>query len=149
MIFASGPPISFQLVTLPVKICLELRHGDLRQRVRFVHVNGEAVAARRHLDAGVVVAIAQLLLLRVGFIERDDSQMSVVPLMSALMPVPEPPPVTCMIVFGFFFMYSSAQRWPRMTIVSEPLTVMRPGVRGKAGSHSDRRDRPALRGQML
>ena len=49
--------------------------------------------------------------------------MSVVPLMSALMPVPEPPPVTWICVSGFFFMNSSAQRWPRMTMVSEPLTV--------------------------
>ena len=49
--------------------------------------------------------------------------MSVVPLMSALMPVPEPPPVTWIWAPGFFCMYSSAQRWPRMTMVSEPLTV--------------------------
>ena len=66
--------------------------------------------------------------------------MSVVPLMSALMPVPEPPPVTCSTVSGCFFMYSSAQRWPRMTIVSEPLTVIVPALRGAAAdSHSDER----------
>src|ERR1700722_6169821 len=55
---------------------------------------------------------------------RLDSQMSVVPLMSAAMPVPEPPPVTWMVIPGFSFMYVSAQRWPRMTMVSEPLTEM-------------------------
>src|SRR5581483_11387598 len=60
--------------------------------------------------------------------EREASQMSVVPLMSALMPVPEPPPVTWMVVDGFFFMYSSAQRCPSTTIVSEPLTAIVPAV---------------------
>ena len=39
------------------------------------------------------------------------------------MPTPEPPPVTCTRLPAFCFMYSSAQRWARMTIVSEPLTV--------------------------
>src|SRR5204862_5217138 len=70
------------------------------------------------------------------FIVRDDSQMSVVPLMSALMPVPEPPPVTWRTVPGFFFIYSSAHRWPRMTIVSEPFTVIVPACAGVAGSDS-------------
>src|SRR5688500_17585640 len=51
-------------------------------------------------------------------------QMSVVPLMSALMPVPEPPPVTYTCTSLFLPMKSSAQRWPRMTMVSEPLRVM-------------------------
>ena len=50
--------------------------------------------------------------------------MSVVPLMRALMPVPEPPPVTCTVVPGDCFMYSSAQRCPSSTMVSEPLMVM-------------------------
>ena len=49
--------------------------------------------------------------------------MSVVPLMSAAMPTPEPPPVTWTFLPALAFMYSSAQRWARMTIVSEPLTV--------------------------
>src|SRR5690349_10609457 len=52
--------------------------------------------------------------------------MSVVPLMSALMPVPEPPPVTWMVVSLCFFMYSSAQRCPSTTIVSEPLMASVP-----------------------
>ena len=55
---------------------------------------------------------------------REASQTSVVPLMIALMPVPEPPPVTWIVVPLCLFMYSSAQRWPSTTIVSEPLTVM-------------------------
>ena len=55
--------------------------------------------------------------------------MSVVPLMRALMPVPEPPPVTWMTVAGFFFMKFSAHRWPRITMVSEPLMVMDPAAR--------------------
>src|SRR6185436_4393622 len=49
--------------------------------------------------------------------------MSVVPLISAAMPVPEPPPVTWIFALGFFCMYTSAHFWPRMTIVSEPFTV--------------------------
>ena len=63
---------------------------------------------------------------------RDASQTSVVPLMSALMPVPEPPPVTWMVVEACFFMYSSAQRWPSTTMVSEPLTVTVPARAGRA-----------------
>src|SRR4029078_4227952 len=63
--------------------------------------------------------------------------MSVVPLISALMPVPEPPPVTCSTVPGFFCMYASAQRWPRMTIVSEPLMVTVPACAGSAATPSD------------
>src|SRR5262245_24296647 len=44
--------------------------------------------------------------------------------MSAAMPVPEPPPVTMTTWPLCVFMYCSAQRWPRITIVSEPLTVI-------------------------
>src|SRR5262245_9634568 len=63
--------------------------------------------------------------------------MSVVPEIRAAMPVPEPPPVTWRVVPGFFFMYSSAQRWPRMTMVSEPLTVM-VSARTAAGASSSK-----------
>src|SRR5712664_827443 len=59
-----------------------------------------------------------------SFIGRDASQISVVPLISAAIPVPEPPPVTWMVKPGFLLMKTSAQRWPRMTMVSEPFTVM-------------------------
>src|SRR6267142_5727516 len=59
-----------------------------------------------------------------SFIGRDASQISVVPLMRAAIPVPEPPPVTWMVKPGFLLMKTSAQRWPRMTMVSEPFTVM-------------------------
>ena len=52
------------------------------------------------------------------------------------MPVPEPPPVTWMVVSGCFFMYSSAQRWPRTTIVSEPLIETVPAW-AIAGAASD------------
>ena len=58
------------------------------------------------------------------FMGRDASAMSVVPLMSAEIPTPEPPPVTWITMSGCFVMYSSAQRWARMTIVSEPFTVI-------------------------
>src|SRR5688572_30620838 len=43
--------------------------------------------------------------------------------MSAAIPVPLPPPLTCTTTPGFLFMYSSAKRWPRMTMVSEPRMV--------------------------
>src|SRR6267142_3827622 len=59
-----------------------------------------------------------------SFIGRDASQISVVPLMRAAIPVPEPPPVTWMVRPGFLLIKTSAQRWPRMTMVSEPFTVM-------------------------
>src|SRR6266849_7374524 len=59
-----------------------------------------------------------------SFIGRDASQISVVPLMRAAMPVPDPPPVTWMVKPGFLLMKTSAQRWPRMSMVSEPFTVM-------------------------
>src|SRR2546427_365937 len=59
-----------------------------------------------------------------SFIGREASQISVVPLMRAAMPVPEPPPVTWMVKPGFLLMKTSAQRWPRITSVSEPFTVM-------------------------
>src|SRR5882724_365088 len=59
-----------------------------------------------------------------SFIGRDASQISVVPLMRAAIPVPEPPPVTWIVKPGFLLMKTSAQRWPRMTMVSEPFTVM-------------------------
>ena len=56
------------------------------------------------------------------------------------MPVPEPPPVTCTLASGFFFMNSSAQRWTRMTIVSEPFTVTVPAfaARGSASRKTAR-----------
>jgi hypothetical protein len=59
----------------------------------------------------------------VGFISLDELQISVVPLMSAEIPVPDPPPVTCIVTLFFEDMYRSAQRCARMTIVSDPLTV--------------------------
>jgi hypothetical protein len=39
-------------------------------------------------------------------------------------PVPDPPPVTATKSVGFFSMYFSAQAWPRLTMVSEPLTCI-------------------------
>ena len=67
-----------------------------------------------------------------SFIARDASQTSVVPLMRALIPVPEPPPVTWIVVVACFFMYSSAQRWPNTTMVSDPFTVTVPASAGRA-----------------
>ena len=58
-----------------------------------------------------------------SFIGREACARSTVPLISAAMPVPLPPPLTCTTIPGCAFMYSSANRWPRMTIVSEPLMV--------------------------
>src|SRR5688572_21540146 len=59
-----------------------------------------------------------------AFISREAMQMSVVPLIRAAIPVPDPPPVTCTTFPGLRPMYCSAQRCMRITIVSEPLTVM-------------------------
>src|ERR1041384_4160223 len=59
-----------------------------------------------------------------GFIGRDELQRAVVPWSTAAPPVPEPPPVTCTVVPSCDFMYTSAHFWPRITIVSEPLTVI-------------------------
>jgi hypothetical protein len=47
--------------------------------------------------------------------------MSHVLLMSEVMPLPEPPPVTAIEVPGFRFMKSSAHACDRFTMVSEPL----------------------------
>ena len=51
------------------------------------------------------------------------AQMSVVPLISAAIPVPDPPPVTDISTSGFVRMNASAQVLTRWTIVSEPLIV--------------------------
>ena len=90
------------------------------------------------ISTGGAPAFSASCFFSASFMARDASQMSVVPLMSALMPVPEPPPVTWMVVFGCFFMYSSAQRWPSTTIVSEPFTVTVPGA-GRTSPASDAR----------
>jgi hypothetical protein len=50
--------------------------------------------------------------------------MSVDPAMRAEMPVPDPPPVTWTTTSGRVFIYVSAHRWFKITMVSEPLTVM-------------------------
>jgi len=76
------------------------------------------------VSTGGPPALSATCFFSASFIERDASQTSVVPLMSALIPVPEPPPVTWIVAPLCFAMYSSAQRWPRTTIVSEPLTVI-------------------------
>jgi len=51
---------------------------------------------------------------------------STVPLISAAMPVPEPPPLSEIITPGFSVWNTSAHAWPRFTIVSEPSTLMEP-----------------------
>jgi hypothetical protein len=50
--------------------------------------------------------------------------MSTVPLISAAMPVPEPPPVTAIETSGATSRYASAQASARLTSVSEPLFWM-------------------------
>jgi hypothetical protein len=47
--------------------------------------------------------------------------ISQVPLIKLDSPVPDPPPVTATKSAGFSSIYFSAQAWPRLTIVSEPL----------------------------
>jgi hypothetical protein len=58
------------------------------------------------------------------FIARDALAMSAVPLMSAAMPVPDPPPVTEMRTSGCSCMYASAHASARLTRVSEPMLTM-------------------------
>ena len=80
------------------------------------------------ISTGGAPALSVSCFFSLSFIDRDDSQTSVVPLIRALIPVPDPPPVTWMVVSGFFFMNSSAQRWPMTTIVSDPFTVTVPAA---------------------
>src|SRR5262245_50341287 len=54
---------------------------------------------------------------------RDDSQMSVPPLIMAAIPVPDPPPVTWTRVPGLLRMYVSAHRCPRIRVRYCSLTV--------------------------
>ena len=56
-----------------------------------------------------------------GFSSRESSAISQVLESRAAMPVPEPPPVTATETLGCIFMNASAQAWPRLTMVSEPL----------------------------
>src|SRR5690349_1052406 len=58
--------------------------------------------------------------------------MSVVPLIRAARPTPEPPPVTWMVVPGILAMNVSASRAFMITIVSEPLIVT--GLAANSGS---------------
>jgi hypothetical protein len=53
---------------------------------------------------------------------------SIVPLISAAIPTPEPPPETSMSTSGRSFLYSSAQTCARLTMVSEPLFWMVTGA---------------------
>ena len=74
--------------------------------------------------------------------------MSIVPLMSAAMPSPEPPPETSISTFGACFLYSSAQAWARFTMVSEPLFWMvttSPEVLPTGFDPQPERDRPITR----
>ena len=52
---------------------------------------------------------------------REALAISTVPLMSAAIPVPDPPPVTDIRTSGLSAWYFSAQASARLTIVSEPL----------------------------
>src|SRR4030095_8721764 len=63
-------------------------------------------------------------ILSFSFMGRDDSQTSVPPLISAAIPVPDPPPVTWILTPGLLCIYVSAQRCPRITMVSDPLMVI-------------------------
>src|SRR5512145_491548 len=71
-----------------------------------------------------------------SFMGREALATSVVPLMRAEMPVPLPPPVTWTFLPGFFFMYPSAQRWARITMVSEPFTITAAVARDGATSRA-------------
>ena len=86
------------------------------------------------ISTGGAPAFSASCFFSTSFMARDASQTSVVPLMSALIPVPDPPPVTWMVVAACFFMYSSAHRCPSTTIVSEPFTVTAPARAGFAPS---------------
>jgi len=57
---------------------------------------------------------------------REALATSVVPSIKALMPTPEPPPVTWTTASGFSSMKASAQRWLSISNVSEPFTCIVP-----------------------
>ena len=56
-----------------------------------------------------------------SFMFRLALAISMVPLTRAAMPTPDPPPETSTSASGATFLYSSAQDWARLTMVSEPL----------------------------
>jgi len=58
-----------------------------------------------------------------AFISREEAQISVVPLMRAAMPVPDPPPVTEILIPESIAIKRSAPLLTRCTMVSEPLII--------------------------
>src|ERR1051325_957643 len=116
---ASGPPTAFQLVTLPVKIASNC--GMLSFSIGLLECTYTDNPSMHILySCGRTLNFLTKSAVSVGFIGREELQMSVVPFCNAAKPVPDPPPVTCTVVPGAFFMYTSAHFWPRITIVSEP-----------------------------
>src|SRR5450759_1369174 len=65
---------------------------------------------------------------------RDESAKSTVPLISAAMPVPEPPPLTAMLTPGLSVMNCSDHACARLIIVSEPAIVSEPDSGALAGA---------------
>jgi hypothetical protein len=82
-----------------------------------------------------------------GFMLRLASAISMVPLIKAAIPTPEPPPETSTFTFGATFLYCSAHACARLTIVSEPLTWMEaagPDESGRAGFEPELSAGPGL-----
>ena len=61
---------------------------------------------------------------------REAAQISVVPLIKAAKPVPEPPPVTEISTSGWDCIYASAHSIIKYTMVSDPLIVSEAALRG-------------------
>ena len=84
-----------------------------------------------------------------GSKRRLQLAMSTVPLDSAAIPVPDPPPETSTETAGSTVAYSSAQACARLTMVSEPvswITVFRgPLSREQPAARSARASKPAVK----
>src|SRR5262245_3717944 len=123
MIGASGPPTWLHRPISPVKILRIC--SSVRVSTGFCSFTYSVTPSRAtRISVPMVWNRSRSLRFSSSFISRDAMHTSVVPLISAAIPVPDPPPVTWMIWPGWLFMYSSAHRWTRITMVSEPLTVM-------------------------
>ena len=98
MMGSSLPPTSFQLVMRPVYISLSW--GMVSLSTGFSRLTMMARASMATVNSTGVTPLASAAAISFSFIWREALAMSTVPLMSAAMPVPEPPPVTAMETDG-------------------------------------------------
>ena len=114
-----APPSTFQFSMLPMKISRSW--SIVRFLTGFLGWTTMAMPSRATFSWLGLMPFASACLISLSSMARDDSAMSHVPLTRAVMPVPDPPPVTAILTPGVRLLKASAQAWPRLTIVSEPL----------------------------